>query len=191
MKQKTVMVKLIRHAILALGKGSNTCKLLKRTFSSMSQNASVFSHWSCLYTMHLQKQRKVFEVGGSTNDGACISTCPLGGSGGVLPQKFFKTRCSEIASEAIFVLKSRQFLPWTCLVLLCDKIAPESLSHHCTYSSYTQCGSKGVKKVTIPDSLKGGGGVLKGKFLPRGGTCPWCPPPPPWFRHLWPYVWKA
>ena len=64
-----------------------------------------------------------------------------------------------------------------------------------------------VKKVTIPDSLKGGrgggggggkgergegegrgGGVgegrgrggkgaLKGKSLPRGGTCPWCLPP--------------
>ena len=29
----------------------------------------------------------------------------LGGSGGMLSQKIFKFRCSEIASEAIFVLK--------------------------------------------------------------------------------------
>ena len=36
----------------------------------------------------------------------------LGGSVGVLPPKIYKTRCSEleIASEAIFVLKSGQFL---------------------------------------------------------------------------------
>ena len=46
---------------------------------------------------------------GGTNDGACISTHTLG----VWrhdPPKFFKTRCSEITSEAIFVLKSGQFL---------------------------------------------------------------------------------
>ena len=52
--------------------------------------------------------------GGGTNDGACVSTRTLGGSGGVLTPstpKFFKTRYSEIASEAIFVLKSGQFLP--------------------------------------------------------------------------------
>ena len=46
-----------------------------------------------------------------------------------------------------------------------------SLSHHCMCSS-CGCGSKGVKKVTIPDSLKGGGGALKGKFLPRGWHVP-------------------
>ena len=34
-----------------------------------------------------------------------------------------------------------------------------------------------VKKVTVPDSLKGG--ALKGKSLPKGGTCPWCPLPVP------------
>ena len=37
-------------------------------------------------------------VGGGTNDGACVSTHALRGSGGMLP-------CSEIAFEAIFVLK--------------------------------------------------------------------------------------
>ena len=43
---------------------------------------------------------------GGTNDGACASTHALGRCGGMLPQKiFFKIRCSEIASEAIFVLK--------------------------------------------------------------------------------------
>ena len=35
----------------------------------------------------------------------CASTHMLGGSGGMLSQKIFKFRCSEIASEAIFVLK--------------------------------------------------------------------------------------
>ena len=39
---------------------------------------------------------------GGTDDGACVSTHALGESGGMLPQKI---RCSEIASEAIFVLK--------------------------------------------------------------------------------------
>ena len=87
---------------------------------------------------------------------------------GRAPPKFFKTRCFEITSEAIFVLKSGQFLPWTCLALLCDKIVQGSLSHHCTYSCYTRCGSKGVKKVTIPDSLKGGG--TKGQILTKGGA---------------------
>ena len=37
---------------------------------------------------------------GGTDDGACVSMHALGGSGGMLPQKFFKIRCSEIASEA-------------------------------------------------------------------------------------------
>ena len=37
-----------------------------------------------------------------TDDGACVSTHALGA--GSL-RKFFKIRCSEIASEAIFVLK--------------------------------------------------------------------------------------
>ena len=32
---------------------------------------------------------------------------------------------------------------------------------------------KVVKKVTIPDRLRGG------KSLPRGGMCPWWVPPPP------------
>ena len=35
----------------------------------------------------------------------CISTHTLGGLGHAPPEKFFKIRCSEIASEAIFVLK--------------------------------------------------------------------------------------
>ena len=38
-----------------------------------------------------------------TDVGAC--THVLGASRGMLPQKIFKIRCSEIASEAIFVLK--------------------------------------------------------------------------------------
>ena len=42
---------------------------------------------------------------GDTNDGACVSTHELGRSGGMLPRKIYKIRCSEIASEAIFVLK--------------------------------------------------------------------------------------
>ena len=47
-----------------------------------------------------------YDWGGEvTDDGACVSTHALGGSGGMVPQKIFKTRCSEIASEAIFVLK--------------------------------------------------------------------------------------
>ena len=37
-----------------------------------------------------------------SDDGACVSTHTLGGSGGMPPQKI---RCSEIASEVIFVLK--------------------------------------------------------------------------------------
>ena len=40
-----------------------------------------------------------------TDDGVCVSTHALGESGGMLPQKSFKIRCSEIASEAIFLLK--------------------------------------------------------------------------------------
>ena len=42
-----------------------------------------------------------YDLGG-TDDGACVSMHALGESGGMLPQKI---RCSEIASEAIFVLK--------------------------------------------------------------------------------------
>ena len=42
---------------------------------------------------------------GGTDDGVRISTHAVGGSGGMLPQKNFKIRCSEIASGAIFVLK--------------------------------------------------------------------------------------
>ena len=51
----------------------------------------------------MHRRRKVLTIGGGgTDDGACVSTHELGGSGGMLPQKI---RCSEIASEAIFVLK--------------------------------------------------------------------------------------
>ena len=62
----------------------------------------------------LQRRWKVLEVGGGggggggTNDGACISSCTLGGSGGVLPPKFIKTRYSEIASARSYV--TRPFL---------------------------------------------------------------------------------
>ena len=91
------------------------------------------------------------------------------GSGGMVPQ-FFKTRSSEIASEAIFVLKSGQFLPWTCLAL-CDKIAQWSLNHHCTYAVQFKRGQKSHDTRQFE-----GGGALKGKFLPSRGTCPWCPP---------------
>ena len=43
-----------------------------------------------------QRQWKV------SDDGACVCTHTLGGCGGMAPQKI---RCSEIASEAIFILK--------------------------------------------------------------------------------------
>ena len=43
--------------------------------------------------------------GGGTNDSACVSMHALGGSGGMLPRKNFIIRCSEIASEAILLLK--------------------------------------------------------------------------------------
>ena len=43
---------------------------------------------------------KVVEIGGGTDDGACVSTHTLVGSGGMFPQKI---RYSEIASEVIFV----------------------------------------------------------------------------------------
>ena len=43
--------------------------------------------------------------GGGTNDGVCISIHMLGGSGGHAPPEKFEIRCSEIASEAIFVPK--------------------------------------------------------------------------------------
>ena len=67
----------------------------------------------------VQRRQKVLEFGGAptidntvrpyylcTDGGACISMHTLGWSGDMLPQKiFFKIRCSEIVSEAIFVLK--------------------------------------------------------------------------------------
>ena len=43
---------------------------------------------------------------GGTDDGVCVSTHALGGSGDMLPRKIFKTRCCEIASEAIFELNA-------------------------------------------------------------------------------------
>ena len=42
---------------------------------------------------------------GGTDDGACVSMHALGGLGACSPRNIFKIRCSEIASEAIFVLK--------------------------------------------------------------------------------------
>ena len=61
----------------------------------------------------LQRRRKVLEVGGAPMMVRALSTRMLGVFVGVLPPKNFKPRCSEleIASEAIFVLKSGQFLP--------------------------------------------------------------------------------
>ena len=46
--------------------------------------------------------RKVLKIGG-VGGHACVSTHVLGKSGCMVPQ--FKIRCSEIASEVIFVLK--------------------------------------------------------------------------------------
>ena len=34
-----------------------------------------------------QRWRKVLEIGGGTDDGACVSMYTLGGSGGMYPQK--------------------------------------------------------------------------------------------------------
>ena len=78
---------------------------------------------------------------GDTDDGACVSTHERGGSGGMLPRKIFKIRCSEIASEAIFVLKfifgldaaripARPECFWSAA-----RHVQGSLSHHCTCSS--------------------------------------------------------
>ena len=47
-----------------------------------------------------------------------------------------------------------------------------SLSHHCMCSS-DGVWSKGHRTRQFE------GGAVKGKSIPRGGTCPWCPPPPP------------
>ena len=44
-----------------------------------------------------QRQWKVLEIGGGTDDGACVRMHTIGGSGGMLPQ--IKIRCSEITSE--------------------------------------------------------------------------------------------
>ena len=74
----------------------------------------------------------------------------------MLPRKSFKIRCSEIASEAIFILKFIFGLDATRIpgpsVLehrsLCSGIA-EPLLH-----VFQQRGM--AKKVTVPDSLKGG-----------------------------------
>ena len=48
---------------------------------------------------------KVVEIGGGgTDESACVSTHTVGGSRGMLLQKnFLRIRCSEIASDAIFV----------------------------------------------------------------------------------------
>ena len=66
----------------------------------------------------MQRWRKVLESGGAptidntvrpyylcTDGGACVSTHTLGGLGACSPRKILKIWCSEIASEAIFVLK--------------------------------------------------------------------------------------
>ena len=52
-----------------------------------------------------QERRKVVEIGGAAiMVRAYARTHTLGGSGGMPPpEQFFKIRCSEIASEAIFV----------------------------------------------------------------------------------------
>ena len=73
------------------------------------------------------------------------------------PQKIFKIRCCEIASEAIFVLKfifglDATGIPGRVLLerrLPCSGIAEPSLH------VFQRQGM--VKKVTVPDSLKGGG----------------------------------
>ena len=58
----------------------------------------------------------------------------------------------------------------------CSGIAEPSL-HRVPATEY---GQKGHRTRQFE-----GGGALKGKSLPRGGTrCPWCPPPPPRFHYL-------
>ena len=61
-------------------------------------------------------------------------------------------------------------------MLLCDNcsgIAEPSLHVFPPYAVRFKRGQKGH------DTRQFEGGALKGKFLPRGGTCPWCPPVPP------------
>ena len=66
----------------------------------------------------VQRRRKVLEIGGTptidntirpsylcTDGGVCVSTHMLGGLGACFPRKIKKIWYSEIASEAIFVLK--------------------------------------------------------------------------------------
>ena len=79
----------------------------------------------------------------------------LGGLGACSPRKKFKIRCSEIASEAIFVLKfifgldaaripARVFL---------ERRSPCSGIAEPSQHVFQRRGM--VKKVTVPDSLKG------------------------------------
>ena len=91
---------------------------------------------------------------GGTDDGACISTQALGGSGACSPRK---SRCSDIASEAIFVLK---------LIFGLDaaRIQGQAFMERCSLCSgivepslHTFQRRGMVKKVTIPDSWKGWG----------------------------------
>ena len=153
------------------------CGLPVFTLQTEGRNSSLLITPSSVFHFNISSEAVEGTWGwGGTDDGVYVSMRTLGRSGTCSPPNFFKIRCSEIASEAIFVLKSGQFLPWTYLVPLCDKIVQGSLSHHCTYSRYTWLQFKRGQKGHGTRQFEGG--ALKGKFLPRGVTCPWCPPPP-------------
>ena len=91
-----------------------------------------------------------------TNDGVCISMHALGGCGGMLPQKnvkMFKIRCCEIASDAIFVLKFIFGLDAAGILGPSAFGVPLAMFRDRMHV-FQQQGM--VKKVTAPDSLKGG-----------------------------------
>ena len=86
-------------------------------------------------------------------------------------------RCSEIASEAIFVLKFIFGLDAAGIPSPSAFGAPLAMFRDRWAITgrvpATRYGQKGHRTRQFE------GGALKGKSLPRGGTCPWCPPPPP------------
>ena len=115
---------------------------------------------------------RYLRLGGGTDDGACVSTNALGRSGDMLLQKI---RCSEIASEAIFVFKfifglDAAGILGPCVFWSAARHVQGSLSHHCT------CSSGVWSKRSLYRTVLKGGGALKGKSLPRKSPLPHPPP---------------
>ena len=81
----------------------------------------------------------------------------LGGLEACSSKKFFEIRCSEIASEAIFVLKFIFGLDAARILgpSVLERCSPCSGIAEPSLHVFQRQGM--VKKVTVPDSLKGGG----------------------------------